>query len=280
MRPLSRLPLSLLIAVCSAVPAWAQSDFAVSTLDRLRASGGACAVDGPPLLARSALDAVAASAARGIALEAALRSASYRATQGQVISITGTGIRANLQRTLAARFCSQIKNKDLTEVGVFEGPRALWIVLAAPFAPKLALAPEQLEQRMLALVNAARVTPRLCGNKPYPAAGPVAWNATLASAAATHARDMATHDFFSHTGHDGSTPAQRVSRAGYRWRATGENIAAGQSTPEAAVAGWIKSPPHCENLMEGRFTEMGVAAAANAASRMGLYWVQEFGAPR
>ena len=91
---------------------------------------------------------------------------------------------------------------------------------------------------------------------------------------------MATNDYFSHTARDGSTPAQRVTRAGYRWRMTGENIAAGQLSPEAAVAGWIKSPGHCENLMNAGYTEMGVAAAVNSASKMGLYWAQEFGTPR
>jgi len=46
------------------------------------------------------------------------------------------------------------------------------------------------------------------------------------------------------------------------------------------VAGWIKSPPHCANLMNGAFTEMGVAYAVNAKSEMGVYWAQEFGTPR
>ena len=84
----------------------------------------------------------------------------------------------------------------------------------------------------------------------------------------------------SHDGRDGSTPAQRVTRAGYRYRTTGENIAAGQMDPEEAVAGWIKSPPHCENLMNPVYTEMGVAYAINRASDMGVYWAQTFGTPR
>ena len=78
----------------------------------------------------------------------------------------------------------------------------------------------------------------------------------------------------------GSTPAVRVTRGGYKYRATGENIAAGQTTPEEAVAGWIKSPPHCENLMKADYTEMGVAYAINRNSEMGVYWAQTFGTPR
>ena len=92
---------------------------------------------------------------------------------------------------------------------------------------------------------------------------------------------MARNNYFSHSGRDGSSPAQRVERAGYRYRATGENIAAGaQMTAENAVAGWIKSPPHCVNLMSPAYTEMGVAFAVDPRSDMGVYWTQAFGTPR
>ena len=75
-------------------------------------------------------------------------------------------------------------------------------------------------------------------------------------------------------------PAQRVTAAGYRYRMTGENIAAGPSRAEDAVAGWIKSPPHCANLMSPAFNEMGVGFAINNASDMGVYWAQAFGTRR
>jgi len=48
-------------------------------------------------------------------------------------------------------------------------------------------------------------------------------------------------------------------------------------TPEEAVAGWLQSPHHCENLMTPRFTEMGVAFAVNPATDAGVYWTQTFG---
>ena len=46
------------------------------------------------------------------------------------------------------------------------------------------------------------------------------------------------------------------------------------------MAGWIKSPPHCANMMDAVFSEMGAGFAVNSASEMGVYWVQVFGAPR
>ena len=135
-------------------------------------------------------------------------------------------------------------------------------------------------QRVLDLVNQARATPRYCGNSAFNAARPVRWNGSLAEASRLHSEDMARYNYFSHNGRDGSAPAQRIERAGYRYRAIAENIAAGQMKPEEAVAGWIRSPSHCANLMNPLYTEMGAAFAINAGSEMGVYWAQDFGTPR
>jgi uncharacterized protein YkwD len=154
-------------------------------------------------------------------------------------------------------------------------------VIAAPFAPSLEMSAQAAGQRLLELVNQARATPRSCGGRAFGAARPLRWNDTLAEASRLHAEDMARNNYFSHGGRDGSNPSQRVERAGYRYRATGENIAAGsQMTPDNAVAGWIKSPGHCANLMNPAFSDMGAAFAVDARSEMGVYWTQAFGAPR
>jgi len=91
---------------------------------------------------------------------------------------------------------------------------------------------------------------------------------------------MATRDYFDHRGPDGSTPASRVTRAGYSWRVVGENIAAGVATPEEAVEGWLQSPAHCENLMDPRFVDMGVAYAVNPHNASVILWTQVFAATR
>jgi uncharacterized protein YkwD len=82
-----------------------------------------------------------------------------------------------------------------------------------------------------------------------------------------------------HTGRDGSSPAQRVTRSGYRWRATGENLASGVMTPEEVIAGWLESPDHCANLMDPAFSEMGVGFGVNPRDERGVYWALEFGRP-
>lgn len=92
---------------------------------------------------------------------------------------------------------------------------------------------------------------------------------------------MAEHRHFSHKGKDGHRVAERALQAGYRWRRIGENIAAGQDTPEEVVAGWLSSPGHRANIMNSGVTEMGAAYAINRARATGrVYWTQVFAAPR
>ena len=128
---------------------------------------------------------------------------------------------------------------------------------------------------MLSLTNTARAQARTCGSTRFSAAAPLAANAQLTQAAQGHAADMAARNYFSHTSQDGRTMAQRVTATGYAWRSIGENIAAGQSTPEAVVAGWLKSEGHCRNIMNANFKELGVGYAAGGS--YGHYWVQDFG---
>lgn len=133
------------------------------------------------------------------------------------------------------------------------------------------------EQRVLDLTNQARAVARSCGTTSYPAAPALTWNASLATAARSHASDMAVSNYFSHTSQDGRTFVQRATNAGYSgYRALGENIAAGQPTPESVVAGWLNSPGHCSNIMSANFRELGVGVGTGGS--YGIYWVQDFGA--
>jgi len=253
------------------------------TINQLRAGEGACAFAEklPPLKREAALERAAGDLARGDQLSQSLQAAGYRATRSSVFSLTGDGVGAQAAEMLTKQnACRQLQDAAVTEIGIYQDARQVWIVMAAPFAPAVAGSEQAAGQRVLDLVNAARAVPRTCGNKTFKAARPLRWNETLATASRQHAEDMARNNYFSHGGRDGSNPAQRVARAGYRYRATGENIAAGQMKPEDAVAGWIKSPPHCANLMNPVFTEMGVAFAVDSGSEMGVYWAQAFGTPR
>lgn len=269
----------LLLAVCFDAAA---SDL-YTTINRLRAGEGNCAVARqlPPLKPQATLERVARDLARGDKLEQSMKAAGYRATRSSALSFRGDGVGAQVAGMLARQStCQQLQDAAMTEVGIYLDARQVWIVMAAPFAPLVGVSEQAAGQHMLDLVNQARATRRYCGNRAFDAARPVRWNDSLAEASRLHAEDMARYNYFGHSGRDGSDPAQRVERAGYRYRSTGENIAGGQMKPEDAMAGWIKSPEHCANLMNPGFTEMGAAFAIDSRSEMGVYWTQAFGTPR
>jgi uncharacterized protein YkwD len=133
---------------------------------------------------------------------------------------------------------------------------------------------------LLSGVNAARARGQDCGSAgSFPATTPVTWNNLLAQAAQGHSDDMATNNFFSHTGSDGTNVADRVTATGYSWGGVGENIAAGYETTDAVLQAWLSSPGHCANIMRASFREMGAATASNPSSTYRIYWTQVFGAP-
>jgi len=150
------------------------------------------------------------------------------------------------------------------------------VIAAAPVA---ASESRDAGERVLSLVNEARASARRCGWKRFDAAPPLARSAALDRTAQAHAADMAARGRMEHAGADGSTPGERATRAGYSWSRIGENVAAGQPTPELAVASWIDSPRHCANLMDPDYTQMGVGYAADPGGTAGFYWAQVFGTP-
>ncbi|MPY58588.1 CAP domain-containing protein [Streptomyces spongiae] len=100
-------------------------------------------------------------------------------------------------------------------------------------------------------------------------------NEKLTKAAQDHSQDMADHGTLSHTGSDGSSFTDRYERVGYSWSTGGENIAAGYTTPESVMAGWMASSGHKANILNCAFEEIGVGLAQS-----GNYWTQDFGTAR
>jgi uncharacterized protein YkwD len=135
------------------------------------------------------------------------------------------------------------------------------------------------QSQMLAAVNATRTKSKVCGTTTYTAAAALVSNSLLISAAEKHALDMATYNYFSHTGRDGSTVGTRVTRTGYKWSTVGENIAAGYTTIADTVAGWYKSEGHCKNFMNKAFTQVGFGKAYTSTSTYKYYWVAVLAKP-
>ncbi len=133
---------------------------------------------------------------------------------------------------------------------------------------------------MLAAVNQARLKARKCGSVTYSAAAPLKWNCKLRLAAQAHSDEMATSNFFSHIGSDGSRPSDRVQAQGYRYSTVRENIAAGQTSIEEVMRGLLNSPEHCETIMANTVEEFGFGYTENTDSDMRRYWTQVYGSPR
>ena len=134
------------------------------------------------------------------------------------------------------------------------------------------------EQQVLTLVNNRRATGAVCGSQSMPSVPAVTLNQSLTNAARGHSIDMADKNYFSHTSLDGRTFVNRIVAAAYTgYRALGENIAAGYSTPSAVMNGWMSSLGHCVNIMSANFREIGIGYAYNSLSTYDHYWTQDFG---
>jgi uncharacterized protein YkwD len=147
------------------------------------------------------------------------------------------------------------------------------------------------EERVLELVNEER-----WNNGQLP---PLKGSAPLHNAADGHSINMATRDFFDHCDLDTKTsPWDRMEAAGYTgWSSAAENIAAGYSTPEDVINGWMNSAGHRDSILSTGFREIGIGYAfqgndqgnvrfdtngdctADSADGgpYGHYWTQNFG---
>lgn len=107
---------------------------------------------------------------------------------------------------------------------------------------------------------------------------PITINLRLTAIADTYACQMITEGFFSHRDPRGEGPGERAIRGGYTFLRLGENLAAGQTTPEQVMAEWMSSTAgHRENILSPEWSEIGVAV--RMGGEHGSYWVQEFGDP-
>ena len=104
---------------------------------------------------------------------------------------------------------------------------------------------------------------------------PLAVSATLGAAARTHAEDMRDRDYFDHVNPEGKGPGSRARAQGYPSGFVGENIAAGYPSAAAAMAGWIDSDGHRDNMLYGAYGAVGIGMARGGSWR--YYWVQDFG---
>ncbi|WP_193777804.1 CAP domain-containing protein [Streptomyces sp. E5N298] len=124
------------------------------------------------------------------------------------------------------------------------------------------------DSRMVAAVNRQRDKTGCRPVRPHKALG---------RAAREHSAAMARSGRLTHTGPDGSSPADRMREAGYRVGSAGENLTAGSDSAEAAVAVWMRSAPHRRILLTCRYTHAGVGRAQGSG---GPWWTLDLASGR
>ncbi|WP_323160926.1 CAP domain-containing protein [Pseudomonas fluorescens] len=215
----------------------------------------------------------------GGGLREQLKASGYAAVAVRSIRIVGAEDAEEAFDQLQDEHCSALLDAQYADIGISHARSEWQVVLARPLIDSRMGDNRSVGKALLAQVNAARARPRLCGRQRFAAARPLSWNPSLGAAAQGHSKAMAYGNYFAHQDPDGDMPADRARSAGYRGRQIGENIAAGQSSPGSAMAGWLASPGHCANLMNPMFTQVGAGFASDARSDNGVYWTMLFGAP-
>ncbi len=79
---------------------------------------------------------------------------------------------------------------------------------------------------------------------------------------------------FSHTRPNGSQFSTVLKEQGVSYRGAGENIAWGQKSPEEVVTAWMNSEGHRANILNAKFTHIGVGYYQDAKGTN--YWSQLF----
>ncbi len=77
-------------------------------------------------------------------------------------------------------------------------------------------------------------------------------------------------------------PGARITAAGFNWSTVGENIATGYNTPQGVLAAWMRSQPHCYNILNPAYTRVGTGVNRRPVSGFGnraATWTQDFGLP-
>jgi spore coat assembly protein SafA/uncharacterized protein, YkwD family len=83
--------------------------------------------------------------------------------------------------------------------------------------------------------------------------------------------------YFAHTSPTYGTPFQMMESFGLRFSSAGENIAYGQTTPQAVMNDWMNSSGHRNNILSPSYTQIGVGLAKS--SKGVCYWTQQFMKP-
>jgi len=98
-------------------------------------------------------------------------------------------------------------------------------------------------------------------NQQRTAAGlaPLKMDARLNQSAALKAANMFQEDYWAHVSPSGIQPWHWFDVAGYHYQYAGENLAKDFDTTSGTIAGWMNSPGHRANILNGNYADVGFA---------------------
>ena len=119
------------------------------------------------------------------------------------------------------------------------------------------------EQKVAELVNIERQKNGLA---------PLTLDSTISDVARMKSKDMSDNNYFAHQSPTYGSAGDMLTKFGVKWSAWGENIAAGQRTPEEVVNAWMNSEGHRANILSPNFSKIGVGYVNNGRPN----WTQMF----
>jgi uncharacterized protein YkwD len=111
------------------------------------------------------------------------------------------------------------------------------------------------ENRLLSLTNQARSSNKIDS---------LSLNSQLEQAAQAKASSLVSANYWSHTSPSGETPADLLASTGYKFGASGENIAYGFSSAQAVMTAWLNSPEHRANVLGKSYSQIGFGVSESS----------------
>lgn len=99
-------------------------------------------------------------------------------------------------------------------------------------------------------------------------------DSALSKIAQVKAEDMVKNNYFAHQSPTYGSVGQLLDHFNYKWSGYGENIAQGYTTPKSVVEGWMNSTGHRANILNAKFTNIGIGYATDKNGD--TYWVHIF----
>ena len=95
---------------------------------------------------------------------------------------------------------------------------------------------------------------------------PLSYSPVLADAARRKAANMFSENYWAHNSPSGKSPWVWFKEAGYHYVYAGENLAKDFGSTDRMIQAWMASPTHKDNIVNPKYTEIGLAVVPGSIS--------------